>query len=159
MIPATAVVLVLVALATVLIALYGSGGSFDSSGGNYVLATVTESIQSFAQAIAKAEGFGIPGAIPTMAHNPGDLVVPGWTGAKLGSEGISVFGSDDEGWQRLYHQLNLIVSGQSRVYTLDDTISSMADKWTNTNSKAWALNVAGALGVSTDAALRDVLGG
>jgi len=107
-----------------------------------------DQLKSFARAIARAEGFYVPGSVPQRANNPGAIKVPGWTGPMLG-QGISVFESEDAGWSALYRQLMLIVSSQSRVYTLDDTIAQMADKWTGTAIEAqnWASNVAQAMDV------------
>lgn len=106
---------------------------------------VPRGVLALAEAIAHAEGFGVPGAIPTRAHNPGDLVIPAWPGPSLGAEGISVFDSDGEGWLRLYRQLELIRAGRSRVYTLGMSIRDMAAKWTRTQPDDWARNVAAAL--------------
>ncbi len=117
---------------------------------------VSPKILEFAQAIAKAEGFGVPGAVPTKAHNPGDLVIPGWLGQILGA-GISVFETDEEGWGHLYHELGMIFVGSSHVYNLDMTILDMAKKWTMTDQVSWADNVASHLGVSVDTTLREVL--
>lgn len=124
----------------------------DTSG-NY-----PDSVVAFARAIAKAEGYGQPGAIPTVANNPGDLKIPGWSGQTLGS-GISVFTTRNDGWDRLYRQLELIVAGLSTQYTLNDTITSMARKWTATDPTTWALIVSSTLGVSSDTPLSQVLGG
>jgi hypothetical protein len=115
-------------------------------------------IVAFAKAIARAEGFGVPNAIPTLANNPGDLVLPGWTGEKLGS-GISKFSTINDGWDRLYRQLQLIVNGASVNYTLSDTIQSMAGKYTRTDPTTWALIVSSELGVSASTPLSEVLGG
>lgn len=154
MIP-SATVIVLVFAAILVLSNFAQGAEFDAPN---VTANVTTSAQNqnFAQAIAFAEGFGTPGAIPTLANNPGDLVIPKWAGAKLG-EGISVFSSVAEGWNRLYAELNLIVAGNSSVYSLSDTISTMGAKWTTTQSDAWAQNVASYLGVSTDTPLSQLL--
>lgn len=121
-------------------------------------------IEDFATAIARAEGFYVNGSIPDRAHNPGDLKSPGWTypgeveGSTLG-EGIAVFQSDGAGWNALYRQLYLIVTGGSSVYSLDDTIASMGVKWvgSHTEGNAWATNVASALGVSVNTSLVDAL--
>lgn len=115
----------------------------------------TAPIKRLGQAIAAAEGFGVPGAIPTVAKNPGDLVLSGWS-PTLGGAGIAVFDSVDYGWSRLHRQLQLIVSGASSVYSLDDTIASMGQKWAN-GDPAWAANVAGYLGVSVGTPLYQVL--
>jgi hypothetical protein len=119
----------------------------------------SNAIRQFAAAIARAEGFTVRNSIGARAHNPGNLAVPGWTGPTLGAEGISVFSSDAEGWDRLYRQLQAIVDGRS-LYSLDWTIAQMGDRWappaTNPGG-AWARNVADALGVTTYTTLRSVL--
>lgn len=99
-------------------------------------------VRKMARAIAKAEGFGKIGAIPTRAHNPGDLVIPGWKGDKLGAEGISVFADDEAGWRALAKQIQLIADGKSHVYTPTMSILEMAKKWTATEQIIWAENVA-----------------
>lgn len=117
----------------------------------------TEPVKSMARAIARAEGFGIPNAVPTRANNPGDLKVPGHTPTL--SNGISVFPSVDSGWFALYRQLELIIRGQSNVYTLDMTIADMGQRWTATTHEqgAWSQNVADYLGVTVDTPLSEVL--
>lgn len=121
------------------------------------------SLYDLAQAIARAEGYGVPGAVPTRANNPGDLVPPNWTGDTANSAGVAVFRSPDEGWAALYHQLALILSGRSHVYAPTDTIAQLAAKWTGGDqSDAWAANVVSALqakghAVSTDTMLADVV--
>ena len=125
---------------------------------------VLDGMKKFAQAISKAEGYGLPGAVPTLANNPGDLKIPGWTGESLG-KGISVFDFDtidspvapNGGWARLFHQLSLIAAGDSAVYDPDETISEMAQKWTATDPDAWANNVANSLGVSVDTPIGELL--
>lgn len=113
-------------------------------------------IEAFARAIASAEGFGVPHAIPTKAHNPGDLVIPGWHGERMGA-GISVFDSDEEGWLHLYHELGMIVVGASHIYNLKMSIREMADRWTLTDSSKWANNVAEFLGVDPETVLETLL--
>lgn len=106
-------------------------------------------LQEFAEAIASAEGFYVPGSAPQRANNPGDLKVPGWTGPVTGAEGVSVFGTPDEGWRRLYAQLQLIVNtgdpnaaaSRSHVYNLSMTIREMAAHWTDTQADNWTANV------------------
>lgn len=152
-----------IAIATVVIVylMNNSGVQFDDSVlVEFADMNYNDKISNVAEGIAHAEGYGIPGAIPTIAHNPGDLVIPNWPGNRLGSEGISVFspdGADAEGWNRLKHQLQIIIDGTSHVYTLDDTISVMANKWTSTQKPIWAGNLASYLGVTPDTTLREVL--
>jgi len=117
--------------------------------------TVPQPIQQLAQAIARAEGFYVNGSIPQRAHNPGDLKIP--DASKPTLRGITVFESDAQGWEALYRQLNLIVSGRSAHYDLDDTILDMARTWTTTEQTEWANNVASALNVPTSTRLGDLL--
>lgn len=123
---------------------------FEAGSTNY-----SDSIQNFARAIAYAEGYGIPGAIPTVANNPGDLVLPGWS-PTMGSAGIAVFDSADYGWSRLYRQLALIVGGQSDYYRLNMTIAEMGRTYAG-GDENWSRNVASYLGVSPSTSLRQVL--
>jgi hypothetical protein len=92
-------------------------------------------LKTFAEAIAAAEGFGTPGAIPTTRNNPGDL--------KLGSDdSISTFNTLTDGWNALYHQLSLVVSGASAYYSLDMSIADFAVTWTgNDNPAGWTATV------------------
>jgi hypothetical protein len=108
-------------------------------------------LQSFARAIARAEGFYVPGSVPQRANNPGAIKVPNWTGPTLG-EGISAFQSEDAGWSALYRQLMLVVSGGSNYYNLDMSIADMAQTWTGgppIDAGHWAQNVADAMNAST----------
>lgn len=98
-------------------------------------------VQEMAIGIAHAEGFFVAGSIPARAHNPGDLVIPGWSGDTLGSQRISVFASNADGWDRLHRQLQLILDGKSHVYDVDDSLAVVADKWTNGDGGAWLNNV------------------
>jgi hypothetical protein len=116
-----------------------------------------ESIKAFARAIARAEGFYVPNSVPQRARNPGNLKMPNWQGPTI--NGISVFENVDQGWAALYRQLGLIVSGDSRHYTLDMTIAEMGETWTATvhEQAAWARNVAAAAGASVTDRLWQVL--
>ncbi len=115
-----------------------------------------------ANAIAHAEGFGVAGAIPTLAHNPGNLVMPWLKGPKLGSAGIHVFENDATGWAALEHQIDEIRARKSHEYTPSMTIREMASNWTLTQPSAWALNVCDGLAkcgrmATVDTPLKDVL--
>lgn len=109
----------------------------------------------FAEAIGFAEGFGIPGAIPTVRNNPGDL--------KLNGVDIATFSSADNGWAALERQLQLIIDGRSAFYTVDMSIADMARVWTTTEQTFWAANVVdflrrnGEPGVSTATPLAELL--
>jgi len=61
-----------------------------------------------AQVWAHNEGFGKPGAIPTVRHNPGDLRhSPHSSHAGEGSNDIGIIDSDADGWADLERQLQL----------------------------------------------------
>lgn len=113
-----------------------------------------DGVKQMAQAIARAEGFYVAGSIPQRAHNPGDLKLSGYP--TLGG-GISVFDSDEAGWDALYKQLYRILTGQSGYYNIDMTIEDMAATWTATQQGEWARNVSNFLGVDTSARLWQVL--
>ncbi len=115
-----------------------------------------------AEAIAHAEGFYVPGSIPALAHNPGDLVCAWLPGPKMGAEGIHIFENDATGWAALEHQLALIRAGKSREYQLGTTIGEMAAHWTRTQQTAWALNVCDGLAkrgrmATIDTQLKEIL--
>ena len=107
------------------------------------------------QAIAGAEGYGQPGAVPTVANNPGDLElgeisVAEWTPAANGNE-ISNFPTADAGAAALENQINLIATGQSTAgYTPSMSIAQVGQLYSGGSSN-WANNVAKALGVSPSA--------
>lgn len=105
--------------------------------------TTTAKIERFALAIATAEGYGIPGAIPTRANNPGDLMLGGST---LG-EGITHFADESAGWNALYHQLERIRDDKSSVYSKHFSILEMAKHWAPFDAESWAHNVAQSLSV------------
>jgi hypothetical protein len=90
---------------------------------------------AFANAIASAEGFGVPGAIPTVRNNPGDLKLPSSGGA------ITTFATPADGWEALYKQLDLIRSGSSSFYDPDMSVAQVAGVWTATQQSEWLTNV------------------
>jgi len=113
-------------------------------------------VRALAEAIARAEGFYVPGSLPQRINNPGDLKAPG---TAVTSSGLSVFESVDQGWAALYRQIGLIASGASAYYGPATTIRQMGQKWTATVSQqlAWSTTVAQQLGVSVDTPLALVL--
>lgn len=93
------------------------------------------SFYAFANAIAFAEGYGVPGAIPTVRNNPGDLKLPADGGQ------ITSFATPADGWEALYRQLDLIRTDGSRYYASTMTIGQVARIWTATEQTAWTNNV------------------
>lgn len=114
----------------------------------------------FMIAIAKAEGYGVPGAIPTQANNPGDLTRNlGYsdTGETLGSAGIVIFVDVPNGWAALEEQLTVIQNGNS-IHKLTDTILQFARGYTATQQDEWAANVSREMGLDSSTTLQDALG-
>ena len=116
-------------------------------------------VQILASAIAKAEGFGKAGAIPSRYKNPGDLKAvrgyryPGQVG--VGKGGHVIFRSNAAGWNALEHQLYKIIEGTSRHYTVNMTLRQLGKRYAG--SSVWAKNVARTLRVGLDAQLWEIL--
>jgi hypothetical protein len=109
----------------------------------------TRKIKRIAEAIAKAEGYGVPGAIPTVRNNPGNL---------KGADGqIRWFSTPEEGWSALYRQVTMMFTGESRYYRPDMTIAEIARIYTGEAAYMnWANNVARFLGVTPQTRLIEV---
>jgi hypothetical protein len=119
-------------------------------------------IDLLAQAIATAEGFfnPDPNVVPRRAHNPGNLTKSfGFaTFGSANSEGVLIFGSDDDGWSALKAQVTAMLTGGSHVYSPAMTLSQVAQKYTGGDHSAnWATNAASVLGISPDQTLTDFL--
>lgn len=119
---------------------------------------IEERIALMASAIAHAEGFGIPGTLPTRTHNPGDL--------KLGDRGYgteqgkTIFGTASEGWEALKAQIRIMYLGRSDFYVPDNTFEQIAYTYTGgDNWRAWLSTVTADLGVSPSTTLRGYLTG
>lgn len=130
--------------------------TFASISPNFGGALTSDKVKAIAQAIAKAEGFGVPGALPTRAHNPGDLELGDLGNGTI--NGKTVFGSDTEGWNALYKQVQLIVSGGSSYYSTSDSWRSLATTYTGGDSaNQWSMVVAAQLGVNPDSSIQEYL--
>lgn len=153
------VAVVLVAIASLLlessVGSAGVGATVDAGG--FVKANpLNAKIVALAQAIAQAEGFGVPGAVPTRAHNPGDLVNGDIGLGVANSAGVTIYASDADGWGALYHELNLIFTGMSSVYSTSFDFATFARLWTGgDNFSAWAANVTSIVGASVNSTLAD----
>jgi hypothetical protein len=104
-------------------------------------------VVAFAQAIAKAEGFGPPKNLPTRCNNPGDL--------EIGDQGLgtnnekTIFETEQDGWNALEGQVRWMLTGNSHIYDLTDTILEVAEKYTGGDDpEAWASIVAQQLGIT-----------
>lgn len=118
-----------------------------------------ENVVRFAGAVAKAEGYGIPGAIPTLANNPCDLTTGDSgsfeTDGVMNKENVVRFVHLDDGWQAAFVKFNRIFAGRSLVYPLTMTLREMGIKYSGGRPE-WAVNVARELGVSQDITLADL---
>jgi hypothetical protein len=114
-------------------------------------------INAFATAIAYAEGFYVNGSRPQRNNNPGDLTLD-TIGKGIGKDGpFIIYATPDDGWEALKRQVSLILTNTSNVYNTNMTIQDMANRYTTTEQEAWALNVAGKLGVSPDTKISTIL--
>lgn len=109
----------------------------------------TRKIRRIAEAIARAEGYGKLGAIPTVRNNPGNLKGPDGQ--------IRWFQTAADGWNALYRQITMMFTGESRFYNADMTIAEIARIYTGEATYMnWARNVARFLGVTPETRLKDV---
>jgi len=124
-------------------------------------ANASPKVQQLARGIARAEGFGVAGALPTRCNNPGDL--------ELGDLGLgmdrskTVFPDTETGWAALYHECGLMLAGlngqhRSAVYDRDMKFLTVAQIWTGgDNWQPWASIVASACGMLPSETLADFL--
>jgi hypothetical protein len=120
-----------------------------------------QKLDSFATAVAHAEGFGTRHAIPTRYHNPGDLksaaIYHPLPGQKtLGKGGHVVFENDAAGWAALKDYLSKMVDGRSRRFNANMTLAQASRIYAG-NWRPWLKLVAAELDVPTDIRLRDLL--
>lgn len=132
----------------------------------------SDKVESMLKAIAVAEGFyhyvngqlvKNTNAVPAKANNPCDLKV-GNIGFgvfeshgvfnQAGTNGITIFPSEDAGWNRGRHQVVLMLTGKSHVYSLTDSFLDVANKYAE-GATEWGINVANALGLSASTTLAD----
>lgn len=112
-------------------------------------------IDKLSKAIARAEGFYVPGSRPAKNHNPGNLTQD-LIKKSIGKDGsFVVFANDADGFENLRRQLWLVWGG-SAFYTPSMTIAEFASVWTATQQVEWAKNVASALGVSVSTQIQQL---
>lgn len=107
-------------------------------------------MNSIADAISFAEGYGVPNAIPTLYNNPGDLI---------GSDGKKIqFTTYAEGRRALLNQIHLMVTGLSHFYKPWMTWEEIGKTYDGeTAYMNWVNNVTGKLGVAPDSKLQAYL--
>jgi len=114
-------------------------------------------VEPLVKAIAKAEGFGVKGTIPTRCHNAGDIKAlrnyrfPGQVGVR---KQYVVFKSDKAGWEALRHQIEKIIAGESR-YSVNLTLKQLGKRYAE--SSIWPRVVAKYLSVTPETYLWEIL--
>ena len=111
-------------------------------------------MSKLAQLIAKQEGYGIPGDVPTRDNNPGDLRhSPHASHEGEGSNDIGEIDTPADGWADLERQLQLYAD---RNMTLRAAIYEFAPPAEN-DSEAYLNFVCQGLGVSADTPVAQAL--
>ena len=106
-----------------------------------------------AQLIAQQEGFGRPGAIPTVRRNPGNLRHGPNAQHPGAPNDVATYASDDLGWQDLERQLKLYAA---RNMTLRQMIAVYAPPVEN-NTSEYLEFVCDALAMTPDTTVRKAL--
>jgi hypothetical protein len=149
-----------IAVVAVLYYLFQSGGSITPSESfSTSLLGPSPMVQQFAQAIALAEGFNVSESIPQRANNPGDITdvgqgFPGDTGQRIG-QNIIVFDTAANGWNALYAQVQLMLSGNDPLYPASATLQQVGGVYAS-DPVNWPANVASVLGVSINTTLGEI---
>ena len=107
-------------------------------------------VVAIAQAIANAEGFGQPGAIPTVRNNPGDI--------ENLSGVVKTYDTVQDGWNALYDYIQRMIDG-TWIYNTGQTWAQIGGIYSGTPGGPWATNVASFLGVDVNSTLGDYVNG
>jgi hypothetical protein len=106
-------------------------------------------IDALAVAIARTEGFYVARTIPHRLHNPGDIrstSLHAYAGQRGLYHGYVVFKTDRDGWTALRAQLQRIVDGTSKRYTIEMPFSAVAR--TYAQDPRWGRTVCRILGIT-----------
>ena len=120
-----------------------------------------QKIDSFASAIAHAEGFNVKHSIPAKYHNPGDIKsrpnfhpFPGQKA--IGKGGHIIFKTDKAGWDALNDQIKIMIDGRSKHFNPNMTIVQVAKRYAQ-NWKPWVKIVTHELNVNPNITLKKLL--
>jgi hypothetical protein len=121
--------------------------------------TAQTKVEKFAHAIALTEGWTVRGSIPNRYHNPGDLKImergqhyPGEVG--VGKANHVRFRNDAAGFAALYHQIDKMLTGESKFYRQEMTLQQVGKLYAQ-NSRRWSTNLAKYLGVPPSTTLEE----
>ena len=106
-----------------------------------------------AQLIAKEEGFGIPGAIPTVRNNPGDLRHSPHSSHPGDPNAVGTIDTVEHGWEDLERQLQIYAQ---RGMTLRQCIEVYAPPNEN-NTGQYLTFVCHGLGVDPETPMTEAL--
>jgi hypothetical protein len=111
-------------------------------------------VSKLARLIAREEGYGIPGAVPTRDNNPGDLRhSPHSSHEGEGSNDIGIIDDPEDGWADLERQLQLYAD---RQMTLRAAIYCFAPPAEN-DSEQYLQFVCQGLGMTPDTLVSEAL--
>jgi hypothetical protein len=114
-------------------------------------------VEKIAYAIKSFEGW-FEGSVSQRNNNPGNLKYVGQFGAVgADDEGHAIFDTFANGWNALKNQIRIAFTGQSHVYSPDDTFYTFFAKYAEGNARQYAEYVAEKLGVSPETKLGDLL--
>jgi hypothetical protein len=125
---------------------------FLATGSQNILSLIDPKIVKFAEAIKEEENSD------PKYNNPGDLKL-GDKGYGVFGEapGITIFGTETEGWQALYHELELVQLGIARYLKGTMTWIEFGKEYSGDNS--WGPNVAAKLGVDPNSTVGEYFSG
>lgn len=115
---------------------------------------LTTAIQAFSEGIALAEGFYVAGSRAARNHNPGNLTLD-ITGTGIRKDGMFVvYTTDNDGWNALRKQVELILTNASSIYDSQMTLRQIGQQYASTSTPDeqlnWSVNVASKLGIDID---------
>ena len=111
------------------------------------LGRMNDIVKRFAEAIARQEGFYVKGSRAQRNNNPGNVRKDLVGKAIRFDGGFPVYAKIADGWENLYRQVRYFYRG-SKIYNPSMTIEEIAQRYTTTEQKEWAANVAAYLGVT-----------
>lgn len=117
-------------------------------------------IEKFAEAIKIHEGW-FQGSRSQRNHNPGNLKFARQA-KTIGQDGagFAIFANDQDGWTALIRQIEIAISGQSRIYNPEMTILQFFEKYApssdNNNPKKYAEDVAWRIGKSVETKIKEL---
>jgi hypothetical protein len=114
-------------------------------------------VTKLAQLIARQEGYGIPGAIPTVRRNPGDLRHSPHSqhpGGPAHRDDVGTIDTDAHGWSDLERQLQIYAE---EGLTLRQMIHLYAPEQDHNNTSAYLEFVCRGLGLAPDTKVSEAL--